>query len=353
MGEGPRDIDDVGSVVSEMISAVGRVVVGLGESVRLVAVSLLANGHVLLEGVPGVAKTTMVKGFARLLGLVGREEVLGGVPFRGFSRIQFTPDLLPSDITGSLIYNPATRGFEPRFGPVFAYMVLADEINRAVPRTQSALLQAMQEREVTIGDKTYRLEDRDRGKFFLVFATQNPVEQEGTYPLPEAQLDRFLMRILVGYPESLEDEKRVLRLHSTSLEEPVEELEALVEPEWLVRAQDLVAENVSVSEEVLDYIARLLRTTRPEIFEPIAEYLELGASPRAGIALLRAAKAWAVLRGRDSVEPRDVEAVMFHVLNHRLIPRVEKLIEYEEKTRYAARIRLVKDALNLVRKTIG
>lgn len=353
MGSVPRDIDDVRSIVSEMIDNINGVVIGLGESVRLVAVSLLANGHVLLEGVPGVAKTTMVKGFARLLGLVGREELLDGVPFKGFSRIQFTPDLLPSDITGSLIYNPATRGFEPRFGPIFAYIVLADEINRAVPRTQSALLQAMQEREVTIGDKTYRLEHREKGKFFLVFATQNPVEQEGTYPLPEAQLDRFLMRILIGYPESLEDEKKVLRLHSMKLGEPIDELEPIVEPEWLVKAQDLVAESVGVSEEVLDYIARLLRTTRPEVFEPIAEYLELGASPRAGIALLRAAKAWAVLEGRDTVEPRDVDAVLFHVLNHRLIPRVEKLIEYEEKTRYAARIKLIEDALSLVKKTIG
>ena len=348
-----RGIDDVREVMGEIVERVEGVVIGLGEAIRLIAVSLLANGHVLLEGVPGVAKTTMVKGFARLLGLLGREEVIESVPFRGFSRIQFTPDLLPSDITGSLVYNPATRGFEPRFGPVFAYLVLADEINRATPRTQSALLQAMQEKEVTIGDRTYRLEYRDRGKFFLVLATQNPVEQEGTYPLPEAQLDRFLMRILIGYPETLEDEKRILRLHSSRLVEPVEDLEPIVEPGWLVAAQEIVASHVAVSEEVLDYIARLLRATRPEVFEPIAEYLELGASPRAGIALLRAAKAWAALEGRDSVEPRDVDAMLFHVLNHRLIPRVEKLIEYEEKTRYGARARLIRDALELVRKTVG
>jgi len=348
-----RGIDDVRNVMGEMVGRVEGVVIGLGGATRLVAVSLLANGHVLLEGVPGVAKTTMVKGFARLLGLLGREEVIEGVPFKGFSRIQFTPDLLPSDITGSLVYNPGTRGFEPRFGPVFAYLVLADEVNRATPRTQSALLQAMQEKEVTIGDKTYRLEYRDRGKFFLVLATQNPVEQEGTYPLPEAQLDRFLMRIIIGYPETLEDEKRILKLHSDRLIEPVEDLEPLVEPGWLVEAQEVVASHVAVSEEVLDYIARLLRATRPEIFEPVAEYLELGASPRAGIALLRAAKAWTALEGRDSVEPRDVDAVLFHVLNHRLVPRVEKLIEYEEKTRYGARTRLISDALELVKKTVG
>ena len=346
-------VDDVRKVMEEVIRRVEGIVIGLGEVVRLVAVSLLANGHALLEGVPGIAKTTMVKGFARLLGLLGHEEVIGDAPFRGFSRIQFTPDLLPSDITGSLVYNPGTRGFEPRFGPVFAYLVLADEVNRATPRTQSALLQAMQEREVTIGDKTYRLEYRDRGKFFLVLATQNPVEQEGTYPLPEAQLDRFLARILIGYPETLEDEKRILRLHSARLVEPVEDLEPFVEPGWLVKAQDVVASGVAVSEEVLDYIARLLRATRPDVFEPIAEYLELGASPRAGIALLRAAKAWAALGGRDGVEPRDVDAVLFHVLNHRLIPRAEKLIEYEEKAGYGAKARLVMDALELVKKAVA
>jgi MoxR-like ATPase len=349
----PKDIDEVRSITTEMLRALHRAIIGLREETSLVAVAMLANGHVLLEGVPGIAKTTMVKALARLLGLVGREEEINGVPFKGLSRIQFTPDLLPSDITGSLVYNPATRSFETRFGPIFAYMVLADEINRAVPRTQSALLQAMQEKQVTIGDKTYSLELREKGKFFLVFATQNPVEQEGTYPLPEAQLDRFLMRILVGYPESLEDEKNILRLHSARLTEPIEDLEQIVEPRWLVEAQETIAKSVEVTEETLDYIARVLRSTRPEVFEPISEYLELGASPRAGIALLRAAKAHAALRGSSVVEPKDVDKVLFPVLNHRLIPRVEKLIEYEEKTRYGARIALIKDALELVKKTIA
>jgi MoxR-like ATPase len=346
-------VDGVRGTVREILKALHRAVIGLREETKLIMVSMLANGHVLLEGVPGVAKTTIVKGLARLLGLYGVEVEINGVPFRGLSRIQFTPDLLPSDITGSLVYNPATRSFEVRFGPIFAYMVLADEINRAIPRTQSALLQAMQEKQVTIGNETYSLEYRDRGKFFLVFATQNPVEQEGTYPLPEAQLDRFLMRIIVGYPESLEEEKNILKLHAERLTEPIEDLEPIVEPGWLVEAQEAVAKCVEAGEEALDYIVRIIRSTRPELFEPVGEYLELGASPRAGIALLRAAKAHAAVRGSNIVEREDVDSVLFPVLNHRLIPRMEKLVEYEEKTRYGAQLALIKDALNLIRKTVA
>ncbi len=347
------ELDDVRAVAGEMLDKLGRVVIGFREEQRLLLAAMLANGHVLMEGVPGVAKTTLVRALARLMGL--HEDYvaeIGGVRYKGFSRIQFTPDLLPSDITGSMIYNPATRDFEPRLGPVFAYMVLADEINRAVPRTQSALLQAMQERQVTIGGTTYPLELRERGKFFLVFATQNPVEQEGTYPLPEAQLDRFLMRIIIGYPESLEDEKNVYRLHMGRLTEPLEDLEPLTEPGWLVEAQETVVKKVEVPEHVVDYVTRLLRATRPSIFEPAAKFFDLGASPRAGIALIRAAQAYAVIRGSGSVEEADVNAVMFPVLNHRLIPNIDRVVEYEEQDRYAARIRVVREGLEFVRKSL-
>mgnify|MGYP000265223325 CR=1 FL=1 len=315
--------EEAGAILRELNS----VLIGMEEETRLMMVALLANGHALLEGVPGVAKTTAVRGLARLLGLDGLEVELDGVPFRGVSRVQCTPDLMPSDVTGSLVYNPAELRFEPRFGPVFSYMLLVDEINRAIPRTQSALLQAMQEREVTIGDRTYRLEDRERGKFFFVLATQNPVEQEGTYPLPEAQLDRFLVRILVGYPRNLEEEKAVLRLHASRLTEPVLDLEPVVDPSWVVRAQEWVARSVGAAEETLEYVTRLVRYTRPESFEPAGELLVLGASPRAGIFLLRAAKAHAALRGAEEAEPEDVDAVSFAVLNHRLIPDPRRVVE--------------------------
>ncbi len=347
------ELDDVRSTAKEMLDKLGRVVIGFREEQRFLLAAMLANGHVLMEGVPGIAKTTLVRAMARLLGLSEDRVVeINGVQYRGFSRIQFTPDLLPSDITGSMIYNPATRDFEPRLGPIFAYMVLADEINRAVPRTQSALLQAMQERQVTIGGVTYQLEYRGEGKFFLVFATQNPVEQEGTYPLPEAQLDRFLMRIIMGYPESMEDEKNVYRLHMGRLTEPLEDLEPLVEPGWLVEAQEAVVKLVEVPEDVIDYVTRLLRATRPSIFEPVSRYFDLGASPRAGIALIRAAQAFAVIRGSSSVEESDVNEVLFPVLNHRLMPNIDRVVEYEEKDRYAARVRVIREGLEFVRKNL-
>ena len=342
----------MGSEVAEgarqILDRLASVLIGMEEEVGLTLVALLANGHVLLEGVPGVAKTTAVRGLARLLGLDGLRVELDGVPFRGLSRIQCTPDLMPSDVTGSLVFNPKELRFEPRFGPVFSYVLLADEINRAIPRTQSALLQAMQEREVTIGDRTYPLEDRARGKFFFVLATQNPVEQEGTYPLPEAQLDRFLMRVIVTYPRNLEEEKSILRLHSMRLTEPVLDLEPVVEPEWVVRAQDAIARGVEAAEETLEYVTRLIRYTRPEFFEPVRGLLTLGASPRAGIALLRAAKAHAALRGSDTANPDDVDAVTFAVLNHRLIPDPRRLVELRLSGEgYSSRYELVREAIGL------
>ena len=348
------DVSEISNVVEEILDRLSSVIIGYREQSKLVLTALLANGHVLLEGVPGIAKTTMVRGVARLIGL--RDAVMlevNGIPYRGFTRIQFTPDLMPSDVTGSMVFNPATRDFEPRFGPVFSYLVLADEINRAVPRTQSALLEAMQERQVTIGGVTYPLELRDRGKFFFVLATQNPVEQEGTYPLPEAQLDRFLMRIVMDYPRTLETEKNIYRLHMYRLKEPIEDLEPVVEPRWVIEAQEVIARSVKVEEEALEYVTRLVRATRPSVFKPVAKYFELGASPRAGIALIRAAKAYAAVRGSGEAEIKDVDAVLFPVLNHRVLPNIERLVEEGVSgERHLTRYRVIKEGLSLVKKAV-
>jgi len=346
------ELDEVREVGAALERPLSRVVVGYAEAKRMLLVSLLAGGHVLLEGVPGVAKTTLVKALARLLGLTeGVHANLNGVPHRGFARVQFTPDLMPSDILGSLVFNPATRDFEVRFGPVFTYFLLADEINRAVPRTQSALLEAMQERQVTIGGRTYPLESASAGKFFFVAATQNPVEQEGTYPLPEAQLDRFLARIVVEYPATIEEERRIYELHMKRLTEPLEDLEKVAEPGWVVLAREAVAAGVEVPGEVVAYAAKLVRATRPPVFPPIAEYFELGASPRAGIALIRAAKAHAALRGSAVVEEVDVKAVLFPVLNHRVVPNLEKVVEEESSQgRFGARYKVIREGLALAER---
>ncbi len=336
------------SVAGKLLQGLDRAVVGYREEKKLLLAVLLSRGHVLLEGVPGVAKTTMVRALARLLGLLGVEANIGGVRFKGYSRIQFTPDLMPGDITGSLIYNPRTMDFEPRLGPIFAYIVLADEINRATPRTQSALLEAMQERQVTIGGATYRLEAPEKGKFFFVAATQNPVEQEGTYPLPEAQLDRFTARILVGYPATLEDEKNILRLHAGRLREPLEDLRPVATPLWVVEAQRRVAA-VKVPEDVVEYITYLVRLTRPSLNPAISDLLEMGASPRAGIALLRVAQALAFLEGVDAVERRHVDSAAFPVLNHRLIPRLEAVLE-RDKPQHEARYEVLAEAIMRVRE---
>ncbi|RLF14540.1 MAG: ATPase [Thermoprotei archaeon] len=348
-------VSDIAVKTSRVLEELGSVVLGLNEELRILLATLLANGHVLLEGVPGVAKTTIARGLAYLMGLTEDTALtVNGVSYKGWSRIQFTPDLLPGDVTGSLVFNPATRDFEPRFGPVFTYVLLADEINRAIPRTQSALLQAMQERTVTIGGRTYPLEDRGRSKFFFVIATQNPVEQEGTYPLPEAQLDRFAARILVGYPKGLEVEKEIYRLHIYRVSEPIEELEPVVKPSWIVEAQDSIARSVEVPEEVLEVVVRLTSYTRPQVLESAAEYFELGASPRAGITLLRVAKAYAAMRGSEEVGVGDVEAVAFHVLNHRLIPSLEKMAEVAETVaRYEIRYRVIAEGLKFAAEAAG
>ena len=263
--------------------------VGSRDTVDLLLVALLARGHVLLEGVPGIAKTTLVKTFSETLGC-------------GFSRIQFTPDLLPADITGTYVLNLRDQTFVLRKGPVFANIVLADEINRAPAKTQSALLEAMQESQVTIEGETHRLPGP-----FMVLATQNPIEQEGVYVLPEAQVDRFLFRVLLGYP-SFDEERRVLSTWNTR-PPPV----GTVLSPGLIESGSEAAERVHVAPTLMDWIVRLVQATRTH------PAVRLGASPRASLALLRCAKARAFIHGRDMVLPDDVKELVRHVLNHRIL----------------------------------
>ena len=270
---------------------VARVIVGMDDVIELLLVALLCEGHVLIEDVPGIGKTTLAKALACSLGCT-------------FRRIQFTPDLLPTDITGVSVFNQATLQFEFRPGPVFSQVVLADEINRAGPRTQSALLEAMQERQVT-GDGVTRPLERP----FLVLATQNPIELEGTFPLPEAQLDRFLLRLNLGYPEP-DEERAILRRYRA--EDPLVDLQPVLSAEEIV-ALAAQARQVFVHEAVEGYIVDLVRATRS------SEALSLGASPRATLALYHAAQALAALHGRDYVLPDDVLALSQPVLAHRLI----------------------------------
>jgi MoxR-like ATPase len=274
---------------------VERVIVGKGEVVELAIVALLCEGHLLLEDVPGLGKTVLAKSLARSLGC-------------SFRRIQCTPDLLPSDITGTYIFNQKTADFEFRPGPVMAQVVLADEINRATPRTQSALLEAMQERQITAEGDT-----RPLPRPFLVMATQNPIELEGTFPLPEAQLDRFLMKITIGYPST--DDDRVI-LERFRRADPLEELAPVVAARELLEMQRACRE-VHVAADVEDYIIRLVHATREH------EALELGASPRAMLALYNAAQALAAVRGRAFVTPDDIKYLVTPVLIHRVIPKSE------------------------------
>jgi len=281
-----------------------KIVVGQEDMVQRLFLGLLTNGHVLLEGVPGLAKTLTIRSLAQVLDL-------------HFSRLQFTPDLLPADLIGSLVYNPKTQSFDTRKGPIFANLVLADEINRAPAKVQSALLEAMQERQVTLGEASHALPAP-----FLVLATQNPIEQEGTYPLPEAQVDRFLMKVSVGYPTKAE-EKLILNRMATSAAQPT--LSPKLKPAQLIAMRQAV-NGITLSERLQAYIVELVHATRdPQAagYASLADAVEFGASPRASIALGLLAKASAYWHGRDHVLPDDIKTLAPDVLNHRIRLRFE------------------------------
>jgi MoxR-like ATPase len=278
----------------DIVGALARVIVGKNEVLERILAGLLANGHILIEDFPGLAKTMIARLFAQALGL-------------GFKRIQFTPDLLPSDITGSFLYDQARGRFEFRRGPVFTNVLLADEINRATPKTQAALLEAMQESQVTIEGETFPLEPP-----FLVIATQNPIELEGTYPLPEAQLDRFLMQLSVGYPDPEEEREILTRRRQRRIDAAV--VAPVVTRDEVLKMQAAL-EDVHVADPVLGYAVDLTQATR------LDPRLLLGASPRGSLALLKLARASAALRGRDFVTPDDVKSMALPALAHRLVLR--------------------------------
>jgi MoxR-like ATPase len=291
--------------LDRFFSEIGRRLVGQKALVERLVMAVLAEGHVLLEGLPGLAKTTSIR-------------ALGEAAALGFSRIQFTPDLLPADVIGTQIYDPRTSEFKVKKGPIFSNLVLADEINRAPAKVQSALLEAMQERQVTIGDQTYNLE-----RPFLVLATQNPIEQEGTYPLPEAQVDRFLFKVKVGYSTPQEEQEIITRTGGGHAE--TKPLEQVLTAATLERMRHLAA-SVHVAEKIRRYIVQLVFATRPGqpgALKEVAGLIEVGASPRASISLERAARVNALLQGRAFVTPQDIKDVGLDVLRHRIILNYE------------------------------
>jgi MoxR-like ATPase len=289
--------------VGDILGEIEKVIVGQKHVVERLLVALLCQGHVLIEGVPGLAKTLAVK-------------TLSDTIRTKFQRIQFTPDLLPADLVGTLIYDQKEGAFRPRKGPVFANLILADEINRAPAKVQSALLEAMQERQVTIGDTTFRLEEP-----FLVMATQNPIEQEGTYPLPEAQVDRFMLKVVIDYP-SRDDELKILKRMTVG---KVPEAGPVVTPERIIKARQTIFD-IYVDEKIENYVVDIVTATRQPSRVGLGELeslIDYGASPRASIYLTLGAKAYAFLRGRGYVTPEDVRAIGMEVLRHRVIPSYE------------------------------
>ncbi|MEK7686143.1 MAG: MoxR family ATPase [Verrucomicrobiota bacterium] len=305
-----EEVQRASAFVQPLFNEINKVIIGQKYLLERLVIGLLANGHVLLEGVPGLAKTLSVKCLSASLNVK-------------FARLQFTPDMLPADVIGTQIYNPQSGGFTTRKGPIFANLVLADEINRAPAKVQSALLEAMQEKQVTIGDQTFRLEEP-----FLVLATQNPIEQEGTYPLPEAQVDRFMLKLKIVYP-TREEERQILDRMARTTNLPA--VGPVVEAKDVLAARQVI-NDIYLDDKVKDYIVDLVCATRePEKYSIDAkEFIQLGASPRATIALTLAAKAYAFLRGRGYVTPQDVKSIGMDVLRHRVAITYEA--EAEEKT---------------------
>lgn len=289
--------------LQDLLSEINKVMVGQEALVQRVLIALLADGHVLLEGVPGLAKTLLVKTAAQAIQ-------------SDFSRIQFTPDLLPADLVGTQIYNPKTGEFSVHQGPLFANLILADEINRAPAKVQSALLEAMQERQITIGDTTYKMDD-----LFLVLATQNPIEQEGTYPLPEAQVDRFMLKVRVDYPTRAEERLIIERMTGA----PLPPVRPVIAPADILRAREMVRQ-VYVDDKIKEYVLDLVLTTRNPGSNGLSDLntlIEFGASPRASISLIAAARAHAFLHGRGFVTPEDIKQMAPDVLRHRIITSYE------------------------------
>lgn len=290
---GPANINTLTQLTEQVQERIQQVIVGQHNMVEQLLAGLLADGHILIEGVPGVAKTLTAKLLSRLINT-------------RFSRLQFTPDLMPSDVIGTSIFNPQTSAFQFKAGPVFSNVVLVDEINRAPAKTQAALFEVMEERQVTVDGLTHRMQSP-----FIIIATQNPIEHEGTYRLPEAQLDRFLMKITVGYP-SLEEEVRILAMHNKeAIADTLGRIEPVITPEILANARAQVRET-HIEQKLIEFIAKIIWETRND------KSLYLGASPRASIALLQIAKAYSVLRGRMYVIPEDILQAAHAVLRHRI-----------------------------------
>ena len=304
------EVQAASAFIHPLLTEINKVVIGQKYLVERLLIGLLANGHVLLEGVPGLAKTLSVKTLANSISA-------------RFSRLQFTPDMLPADVVGTQIYNPQSGAFTTRHGPIFANLVLADEINRAPAKVQSALLEAMQEKQVTLGDQTYLLEEP-----FLVLATQNPIEQEGTYPLPEAQVDRFMLKLKIGYP-SRSEERQILEVMAKTSGQPASK--PVIDTTPILQAREVINQ-IYIDDKVKDYIVDLVCATRePESYKiQVKEYILLGASPRATIALTLASKAYAFLKGRGYVTPQDVKSIAMDALRHRLTVNYEA--EAEDKT---------------------
>ncbi len=306
--------------VDQMLQEVSKVVVGQKEMVEGIVMGLLTGGHVLLEGVPGLAKTLTISSVSEAISL-------------DFNRVQFTPDLLPSDLIGTMIFNPKSGEFTPKKGPIFTNILLADEINRAPAKVQSALLECMAEKQVTIGDTTYKLE-----KPFLVLATQNPLEQEGTYPLPEAQMDRFMFKIVVDYPNKGEE----LEIMNRMATDNTPDMNSVITKENLLRAREMT-DKIYVDDNIKTYIVDLVMATRsPGEYGlgQLENMIQVGASPRATISLMRASKANAFIRGRGYVTAEDVKAVAYNVLRHRLI------LTFEAEAEEVVSEMVIKDMLN-------